>query len=67
MARYEFRTLLDCYGKSCEVERLASYNNNSPRRADTATDRHESAVVATGTFEAFGRAVTILIPTISIR
>jgi hypothetical protein len=45
---------------------VSGYNNNSPRRAGTYTDGHESAVVAMGTFEAFGSAATTLISTISI-
>jgi hypothetical protein len=44
----------------------ASYNN-SPRRADTETDKHESAVVETGTIVALDSAAKLLIPTISIR
>jgi hypothetical protein len=44
----------------------ASYNN-SPRRAGTENDKHESAVVETGRTVALDSAAKFLIPTISIR
>jgi hypothetical protein len=44
----------------CGGSLTTSYNNNSPRRADTRTNRHESAVVAMGTFEAFASTAKFL-------
>jgi hypothetical protein len=51
----------DYYGNGGGGSLTASYNN-SPRRADTETDKHESAVVETGTIVELDSAAKFFYP-----